>query len=40
MNKKDYVDAMNEIEPRESLKKETYNKATKPTKNIKNYIQY
>lgn len=35
MNKKDYVDAMNEIEPRESLKKETYNKATKPTKKYK-----
>ncbi len=32
MSKKDYVDAMNEIEPRESLKKETFRKITKPTK--------
>lgn len=32
MSKKDYIDAMNEIEPRESLKKETFNKITKPPK--------
>lgn len=32
MNKKDYVDAMNEIHPRESLKKETFNKITQSKK--------
>lgn len=32
MSKKDYIDAMNEIEPRESLKKETFNKITQNKK--------
>jgi uncharacterized secreted protein with C-terminal beta-propeller domain len=35
MSKKDYIDAMNEIEPRESLKKETFSKITKPIRKHK-----
>lgn len=37
MSKKDYIDAMNEIEPRESLKKETFSKIMEPKK--KKYTQ-
>lgn len=38
MNKKDYVDAMNEIHPRENLKKETFNKITQTKKRKYNKI--
>lgn len=38
MNKKDYVDAMNEIKPEENLKRETYNKITNSQK--RRYIRF
>lgn len=38
MSKKDYIEAMNEIEPREALKKETFNKVTEIKKKKQNKL--